>query len=89
MLKIIINLILFITIFYCVTVKSRKSLHMLQQNLYDENHRYLKWLKQNKTQALKHYDVIALILLIVSLFTGRILTSILLIICFFIYILDS
>lgn len=89
MLKIIINLILFITIFYCVTVKSRKSLHMLQQNLYDENHRYLKWLKQNRTQALKHYDVVALILLIVSLFTGRILTSILLIICFLIYILDS
>ena len=27
--------------------KSKNSLHMLQQNLYNENNRYLKWVFQN------------------------------------------
>ena len=32
--------------------KSKKSLHMLQQNLYNENNRYLKWIKKNSKQFL-------------------------------------
>ena len=44
----ILNILIFLIIFYSMTVKSRKSLHMLQQNLYNENNRYLKWLQQNK-----------------------------------------
>ena len=47
-MTIIINTLLFLIIFYAVTVKSQKSLHMLQQNLYNENNRYLKWLKQHQ-----------------------------------------
>ena len=30
--------------------KTKRSLHMLQQNLYNENNRYLKWLIKNKSQ---------------------------------------
>jgi len=37
-------LILFIVLLY----KGRKSLYMLQQNLYNENNRYLKWIAKNK-----------------------------------------
>lgn len=85
----IINIVIFLIIFYAVTIKSRKSLHMLQQNLYNENNRYLKWLKQNRTQALKHYDVIGLILTIISLFTGNILSTILLVISAVIYLFDT
>ena len=34
---------------YCViALDSKKSLHMLQQNLYNENNRYLKWIVKNK-----------------------------------------
>lgn len=85
----IINIVIFLIIFYAVTIKSRKSLHMLQQNLYNENNRYLKWLKQNRTQALKHYDIIGLILTIISLFTGNILSTILLVISAVIYLFDT
>ena len=30
-----------------VFFKSKKSLHMLQQNWYNEGNRYLKWIKNN------------------------------------------
>ncbi len=32
--------------------KTKKSLHMLQQNLYNENNRYLKWIFKNNKQFL-------------------------------------
>ena len=85
----IINIVIFLIIFYAVTIKSRKSLHMLQQNLYNENNRYLKWLHQNRNQALKHYDLIGLVLSIFSLFTGNILSKILLLISAAIYLFDT
>lgn len=43
--------------------KSKKSLHMLQQNLYNENNRYLKWVFKNITSFIN----IELIAIIVSL----------------------
>ncbi len=85
----IINIVIFLIIFYAVTIKSRKSLHMLQQNLYNENNRYLKWLHQNRNQALKHYDLIGLVLSVFSLFTGNILSKILLFISAAIYLFDT
>ena len=85
----ILNILIFLIIFYSMTVKSRKSLHMLQQNLYNENNRYLKWLQQNKEQALKHYDILGAILAVISLFTGNILGKVLLIISAIIYLFDS
>ena len=33
--------------------KTKKSLHMLQQNLYNENNRYLKWLINNSKQFIE------------------------------------
>lgn len=88
-MTILINIIIFLIIFYSVTVKSRKSLHMLQQNLYNENNRYLKWLKQNRKVALKHYDLMGLFLSIIALFTGNLFGKVLLIISAFIYLFDS
>ena len=35
-----------------VIPKSKNSLHMLQQNLYNENNRYLKWVFQNSKNLL-------------------------------------
>ena len=35
-------------IFLYSMIKTRRSLHMLQQNLYNENNRYLKWVNKNK-----------------------------------------
>ena len=48
----IIYIILIISFFYANYYKSKKSIHMLQQNLYNENNRYIKWLLKNDQQFL-------------------------------------
>ncbi len=35
-----------------IIIQSKKSLHMLQQNLYNENNRYLKWIVKNSKSFL-------------------------------------
>lgn len=40
--------ILLLLIYCVIALDSKKSLHMLQQNLYNENNRYLKWIVKNK-----------------------------------------
>lgn len=42
-----IYIILIITLIYANVHKSKRFLHMLQQNLYNENNRYLKWIGKN------------------------------------------
>lgn len=49
-------IIMILTIF----LKSKKYLHILQQNLYNENNRYLKWVFKNKNLFFK-LDFIAVI----------------------------
>ena len=44
---IIVYLFLLLCIFVCLVCKTRRYLHMLQQNLYNENNRYLKWVFRN------------------------------------------
>lgn len=57
----IIYLILLIAIAVAIVIKSKKSLHMLQQNLYNENNRYLKWVFKNSKDFL-NVGVISIIL---------------------------
>lgn len=40
-------LLIMIFLFFAITCKSKRFLHMLQQNLYNENNRYLKWIFKN------------------------------------------
>lgn len=47
--------------------KTKKSFHMLQQNYYDDDHRYLKWILTNITKILFESDVL-FVLLICTLF---------------------
>lgn len=65
MLFLYLTLFLVILIYYFT--KTRRALHMLQQNLYNENQRYLKWLKKNLKVAFLHADLIG-ILLVIPLF---------------------
>ena len=44
--------------------KTKKSLHMLQQNLYNENNRYLKWLGKNINEFLN----IEIIIMVITAF---------------------
>ncbi len=36
----------------CIVIKAKRGLHMLQQNLYNENNRYGKWIIKNKKELL-------------------------------------
>ena len=46
----ILIIIFFIVLLFVNFYKTKRTLHMLQQNLYNENNRYLKWLFKNKSQ---------------------------------------
>ena len=48
-------------IFIYAMIKMRRSLHMLQQNLYNENNRYLKWVKKNKNEIYKNLDLFGIV----------------------------
>ena len=48
-------------IFVYAMIKMRRSLHMLQQNLYNENNRYLKWVKKNKSEIYKNLDLFGIV----------------------------
>ena len=45
-MKLVICILYFAMLVYVINISS-KSLHMLQQNLYNENNRYLKWIFKN------------------------------------------
>ncbi len=45
-----------------VAIKTKKYLHMLQQNLYNENNRYLKWVFKNG-RLFFHLDLLCMLLL--------------------------
>ncbi len=63
----IMYLILLLIIIVTVIIKSKKSLHMLQQNLYNENNRYLKWVFKNSSDFL-NVGILAIVLSALCLF---------------------
>jgi len=69
-------------------IKGYKSLHMLQQNLYNENNRYLKWIKNNIKTSFINLDLLAMIILIISTIIKE-YDYILLLIALAIYIVDG
>ena len=63
--------ILFVVACLYFLIKEKKSLHMLQQNLYNENNRYMKWVSKNKKDTLFHLDLINIILLLISILVNE------------------
>ena len=55
-----------ITLLYECLYKTKRSLHMLQQNLYNENNRYVKWQLKNKNDFFAA-DILLIILSIIEL----------------------
>ncbi len=47
-------------------VKNYHALHIFQQNLYNTNNRYLKWIKKRKKEVFLSLDILIIILLIFS-----------------------
>lgn len=48
---------LYFIIFIYLLKMEKRALHMLQQNLYNENNRYLKWIKNNSHNTLIKFDI--------------------------------
>ena len=61
----IIASILVIAQIFLTYYRSKRSLHMLQQNLYNENNRYLKWVWKNNRQFLE-LDLLVLFLVLIG-----------------------
>ena len=86
----IILILLIIAFFFVNYEKTEKSLHMLQQNLYNENNRYIKWLIKNKT--ILNLDLLGVMICILGIFSAYYLEFISVIleyILFFILILSA
>lgn len=80
-----VEIILYFVFFLHLIVKGKKALHMLQQNLYNENNRYVKWISHNMKTAFFNLDIISCILIIL----GGILKNDILILCSSaIYVID-
>ncbi len=62
----IVYIFLLLCMFVCLVGKSKRYLHMLQQNLYNENNRYLKWVGRN-AKAFWDLDLAAFLLTFIGL----------------------
>ena len=60
----LIYIFLLLIVFLIIIQKSKKSLHMLQQNLYNENNRYIKWVFKNFKDFI-NLEFIAIVLAII------------------------
>ena len=62
-------MILFLIIYIIYMVyRSMEAMHMLQQNLYNENNRYLKWVIRNYKRAFTLIDFLPIILFLLIYF---------------------
>ena len=59
----IFGYLLMFSLFIALFFKTKRSLHMLQQNLYNENNRFMKWLFKN----IKQFASVEVFFVIVSL----------------------
>lgn len=81
-------MVLFLSV-YCIYViyRSVEAMHMLQQNLYNENNRYLKWVFRNYTKAFSIIDFLPIILfLLVYIVDDKHILDLVLIGSMFIYL---
>jgi len=62
-------MILFLIIYIIYMIyRSMEAMHMLQQNFYNENNRYLKWIKRNFGKIFSVFDFIPILLFIIAAF---------------------
>ena len=66
----------FLLILILNLIKNRRSLTMLQKNLYNENNRYLKWVFKNWKTIFVSLDFISFIFLLLAYILDNDLSSI-------------
>lgn len=67
-MKLLVYFLFFIEYIYII-YSSKKSIHMLQQNLYNENNRYLKWIFSNKKTSLLNLNLYGILFAIFMFFS--------------------
>ncbi len=66
---ILLYIAIVIAYFYAIFYKTQRSMHMLQENLYNENNRYVKWIFKNLKEMIG-FDILAVTIAIVGLVIG-------------------
>lgn len=61
--------LLLLLIYFYIIYTSKKALHMLQQNLYNENNRYIKWILKNPNQTFFNLNMWGIIFSLFLFFT--------------------
>ncbi len=72
---------LFTYYFYNI-LKYRRGLYMLQQNIYNEGNRYLKWVFRNYKETMINFDLFAFILIVATLVLNQTFYMILIILTY-------
>ncbi|MBQ2408013.1 MAG: UDP-N-acetylmuramoyl-tripeptide--D-alanyl-D-alanine ligase [Bacilli bacterium] len=67
----VLFLVAIIPCFIYYIMKGNKSLHMLQQNWYNEGNRYLRWMLQNKYKVLIDPDMFFVIFICAMFFASK------------------
>ena len=62
-----IEIIILITI-VAIIIKTKKNIHMIQQNLYNENNRYVKWILNNSNNFFSIELLVVIIIAITNIF---------------------
>lgn len=82
-----IILVTLCTSYFYLIAKSKKAMHMLQQNLYNMNHRYVKWTIKNFSSVFISIDFLSVICMILAFYLNQelwlILSSVIYILGFF------
>lgn len=81
MIRIVLTLIWTYYVFY----RTKRALHMLQQNLYDDDFRYIKWINKNFSKIMLGIELSQVLLIFIILFVKK--SIIIQILFFLIYIL--
>ena len=53
-----------------VSLKTKKSMHMLQQNFYNNSNRYLKWIRNNTNKTIVTFDLLFILVVDVCCYLG-------------------
>ncbi len=64
---------IFLTILWLpyLCYRTKKALHMLQQNLYDDDFRYIKWIKKNFSKIMLSFDLSQVFLIFFILYVKK------------------
>ena len=62
----IANIVFLISLLFINIFKSKRHLHMMQQNLYNENNRYIRWIFKNVKEFLS-IEIITILIVVIAM----------------------